>query len=504
MTLTNNIIAGNTSGVSNGMPVGDVANGSPGSISTTGVNFIGDIRGSGLAAGPTILTGNPLLAPLADNGGPTKTMALLPGSPAIDAAPVIPGLDTDQRGFSRNRDGDSIAGAQPDIGAYEAQVGPGFVVPGLSDNNKVAAVTTAADESDPNGPLGTGISLREALRDVAPGGGIVFDDALSGQSLSTNSELVVGKSVIIDASSLGAEWTVSGSNAHRVFRISPGVTAGIRRLRIADGLQTGTTLADYGAGLFIEGTVTLTKCSLTGNSAAVGGGAFVASGGASLTLERCRVFGNTAGFGGGIENRGSLVAGSSYFAGNSTTQDGGAIRNNTGTSTLESCTLSDNSAQASGGAIFNMAGSATSLTHCTITRNSNGNTGGGIRNDGTLTLTNSIVAGNIPVGPSEGIFNAATLNAVGANIVRAIFNGGTINGTGNISATDPLLVPLVFGPLPMAFGLGAGSPAIDAAVGSTASTDQRGFYRPVDGDSNARPSRTSARMRCSSARSPTW
>jgi hypothetical protein len=47
---------------------------------------------------------DPLLAPLAANGGPTQTLALLPGSPAIDAGDtglVPPGLTTDQRGFAR-------------------------------------------------------------------------------------------------------------------------------------------------------------------------------------------------------------------------------------------------------------------------------------------------------------------------------------------------------------------------------------------------------------------
>ena len=39
-------------------------------------------------------------------------------------------------------------------------------------------VTTAADENDPNGTLGSGISLREALRDAPDGAGIVFDPAI--------------------------------------------------------------------------------------------------------------------------------------------------------------------------------------------------------------------------------------------------------------------------------------------------------------------------------------
>ncbi|HMP41870.1 MAG TPA: family 16 glycosylhydrolase [Roseiflexaceae bacterium] len=61
-----------------------------------------------------IISGDAGLAPLADNGGPTQTHALLPGSPAIDAAPAATAPATDQRGVSRPQ------GGAPDIGAYEA------------------------------------------------------------------------------------------------------------------------------------------------------------------------------------------------------------------------------------------------------------------------------------------------------------------------------------------------------------------------------------------------
>jgi CSLREA domain-containing protein len=57
---------------------------------------------------------DPQLGPLQDNGGPTPTHALLPGSPAIDAADPTKCPPTDQRGISRPQ------GAACDIGAFEA------------------------------------------------------------------------------------------------------------------------------------------------------------------------------------------------------------------------------------------------------------------------------------------------------------------------------------------------------------------------------------------------
>ena len=108
VTLNNTIVANSPSG-------GDVA----GASLLGSHNLIEDGSG-GLADS---LTGDPKLGPLADNGGPTLTMALLPGSPAIDAGdsglvtnPPFPGPPfTDQRGFAR------ISGAAVDIGAFEVQ-----------------------------------------------------------------------------------------------------------------------------------------------------------------------------------------------------------------------------------------------------------------------------------------------------------------------------------------------------------------------------------------------
>jgi hypothetical protein len=60
---------------------------------------------------------DPLLGPLADNGGPTLTHALLPGSPAIDAGNNAYATDWDQRGPGYPR----IVNGVIDIGAFEVQ-----------------------------------------------------------------------------------------------------------------------------------------------------------------------------------------------------------------------------------------------------------------------------------------------------------------------------------------------------------------------------------------------
>jgi len=61
----------------------------------------------------TVIFADPLLGALLDRGGPTHTMSLLPGSPAIDAGSDTKRPVRDQRGYERN--------GTCDIGAFEVQ-----------------------------------------------------------------------------------------------------------------------------------------------------------------------------------------------------------------------------------------------------------------------------------------------------------------------------------------------------------------------------------------------
>ena len=82
-----------------------------------------DELGGGTISG-TPLTADPMLGPLQNNGGPTQTMALLPGSPAVDAGDSF-GISTDQRGDPRPVDFSGVPNAAggdgADIGAFELQ-----------------------------------------------------------------------------------------------------------------------------------------------------------------------------------------------------------------------------------------------------------------------------------------------------------------------------------------------------------------------------------------------
>jgi hypothetical protein len=113
--LTNSLVAKNTA------PTGpDVL----GEFSTARFSLIGDGTGSNIMNTDGNQVGNvspnsspidPRLGPLANNGGPTRTHALLLGSPAIDAASTPDCPPTDQRGVLRPQ------GAACDIGSFERE-----------------------------------------------------------------------------------------------------------------------------------------------------------------------------------------------------------------------------------------------------------------------------------------------------------------------------------------------------------------------------------------------
>ena len=120
-TLTNSIVAGNSA--SSNVEFVCTAQ-SNGASSVTADHSL--IEGSYACTGGGTFTGSnnilgqdPRLGPLAHYGGPTQTLALLPGSPAIDAGQNSTCASIDQRGQGRPYDGDQNGSAICDMGAFE-------------------------------------------------------------------------------------------------------------------------------------------------------------------------------------------------------------------------------------------------------------------------------------------------------------------------------------------------------------------------------------------------
>jgi len=203
-TFVNTVIADNAA--PQGRP--DVFTFTPGAISAS-FSLIENPDGQAVSGGPNIFNQDPKLGALGDNGGPTPTMPLLDGSPALDAG-LSASLATDQRGAPRPFDlaglGPAAGGDNADIGASERNLCGKTIV------NRIG--TSCADQltgtPGADGILGlggkdvlTGLAGADSLcggtgKDKLKGGGgkdVLFgeagNDKLRGQA--GNDKLVGGK-----------------------------------------------------------------------------------------------------------------------------------------------------------------------------------------------------------------------------------------------------------------------------------------------------------------------
>jgi hypothetical protein len=462
--LHNTLIAGNFRGAS-GTTRDDVS----GRLDPGGdYNLIGDGTGmTGLSNGVNgNLVGNavtpidPLLGPLMDNGGPTRTHALLPGSPAVDAGNNAYATPFDQRGAGFPR----VLYGAIDIGAFELARGP------------LLTVTTTLDVHS-EGLL----NLREAvaLANTDAGRGqsdtVVFDPSLGSATIT----LSAGPLQLSGASATATEIidgngriTVSGADASRVFQIDAGVRAELDGLTITQGRAT-----DAGGGIANFGTLTVRYSALARNAAGSDGGGIVNQG--VLVVSNSTLFGNAAARdGGGIVNQGVLVVSNSTLFGNAAARDGGGLWAGPalGPCTLTNVTLSANRADTGG----------------------SGGSGGGLFAEpaaaGRPVLHNTLIAGNFQgaTGTTRDDVNGAldpggdySLIGDGSGMT-GLGDGSNGNQVGSADAPiDPRLGPLQDngGPTPT-MALLPDSPALDAGNNSYATpTDQRGpgFPRVLDG-----------------------
>ena len=289
-------------------------------------------------------------------------------------------------------------------------------------------------------------SLRQALANANDGD--IIDFAVTGTIGLTSGELLVDKSITI--SGPGPDnLAVDGNAKSRVFHIDSITTVAISGLTITDGNASGQV--PDGGGIYNDhGTLTLSDCALSNNSAFRNGGGIDNDGdlgSARLTINSCVINGNLTGNdGGGICNDGtagsaSLEVSDSVLSDNSGAY-GGAILNDArqqGTALLQvsDSILSSNFGEY-GGAIFTIADlgnkkTTLALSNCTVSGNSADSIAGGIYNqNSTLTLSSCTVSGNSTQGYGGGLYSAGFGNATLQNSTisgnsAVSFGGGIVN-----------------------------------------------------------------------------
>jgi CSLREA domain-containing protein len=489
LTVHNSIIAGNTDGSNPAYARLDCS----GSLSSAGYNLIGNATGCTITGNTTgNITGvNAALGPLQDNGGPTFTHALFSISPAIDAGNPAGctdenggSLDTDQRGFARN--------GVCDMGAYE------FNAIGAPTPSPIPPinVNTTTDELNSDGDC----SLREAVvaanTDTAvdacsAGGGADIINLPAGTYLLTRpgneDEASLGDlDITQDLTLIGSgplQTTIDGNSIDRVFHILQNAAVQISGITITNG---NSGLAAGGNILVYTGSLTLFR---TRTMFGTGGyGIYSTPLATGVTIRDSRIEANT---GGGlfVGMNSSAWVSSSTISGNisdPTTRGGGV--NNEGTLTIVNSTISGNSSVNDGGGISNSG--TLHLDNVTISNNTtdmdgNGHgDGGGVYSVSTSTMTarNTIIAGNLDLSPVDLSPDCAGwLTSESYNLVENDA-GCTITGTtaGNIIGASAQLEPLQNNGGPsFTHALLPGSPAIDAG-NPAGCTDQNGTLLATD------------------------
>lgn len=309
--------------------------------------------------------------------------------------------------------------------------------------------------------------------------GINEDNAATGDLDITDTLHITGKGV--------AQTSIDGNRLDRVFDIpDPATRVTIEHLTITNGNLPPLLIAVHkgGGGIRNRGSLTLRNDELAGNR--VNGSAEGDAGGGVLNESNCALVNSTvrdnhAATGGGIYNGpgGTLAVFSSTINSNISLFGGGLI--NEGTATIRNVTISGNltgtGAPPYGGGIYNTA--ALEILQSTITGNVSRGAGGGLSNLGSIRMTNTIIAGNT----GTNCLLTQPIVSLGSNFDDD--NSCLLDTPSDIINIDPGLDPLqAHGGPTLTHGLLISSPAVDrgqdlALIGIT--TDQRGVKRP-DGD----------------------
>jgi Calx-beta domain-containing protein/Big-like domain-containing protein/uncharacterized protein DUF4214 len=220
--IKNSIVALNTN--SDGNP--DLS----GSFTTQGHNLIGVNNGTGFTPGTNNPNGdlvgtsaspiNPLLGTLSNYGGSMMTIALLPGSPAIDAGDncivlaagsggcLTTPLTTDQRGFGRQ------VNSTVDIGAFESR---GFSITSTSGTPQSATISGRFNSS-------LVATVSSAFAEPVAGGRLKFTAPTSGASATFADSGTNTVTVTLDGGGAGNSTPVNANNHAGSYQVSAGAS----------------------------------------------------------------------------------------------------------------------------------------------------------------------------------------------------------------------------------------------------------------------------------------
>ncbi|MFO0967889.1 MAG: choice-of-anchor L domain-containing protein [Gemmataceae bacterium] len=542
VTLTNTLLAQNAAADYWGNPVNAASSNNLIQVES-GSGLSDGVGGNIIGVGVTFVGLDP--NGLQGHGGPTPTIALLPGSQAINAGTSSSGVviipSTDQRGLSR--------AAGTDIGAFESH---GFTIGVTGGDGQTATVNHAFAQA-----LAVKVTANDSLEPVQ-GGQVTFTAPVGGASAiltGTPATIAADGSASVTAMANGVvgPYAVSAggagiatpasfalSNASEgelpslVVTTTEDVVANDGQTSLREAIAyaetlTGPQIVDATG---VAGTINLNSAlpALTGEITIAGPGAvslFVdashvtggvsawsVSSGATITISGLTIQGGVATDGGGIYNSGTLALHSMVITGNRASHFGGGIYN-AGSLTIENSLIATNDALSSGqgGGIQNAGAASLTITNSTVTGNRASFYGGGISSGGALTIINATIAANQVTGGYGGGISASQTFTLLNSIVAGNTGGSpdiscglaiavnysliqSTSGNGNfapgsshyITGVSPLLASLANNGGPtQTMALRFGSPAINAGTTGVGvpGVDQRGTTRDATPDMGA-------------------
>ena len=291
-----------------------------------------------------------------------------------------------------------------------------FLLTGINALAATRVVTKLADTND--GVCNNDCSLREAIAAAANGDKIYFQAALSGTITLNilNGSLLIGKNITINGSD---HVSVSGGGGDlpklRVFVIKGGATVTMNNMEIKNGegeILDPDIETHFGAGIYVNNsTLYLNDSYIHHNEAHNGGGIAVRNSGI-LKVKNTQIDSNTARVGGGILCvQSTLEITDSLITKNQSNGSAGGVGASSCNLTMTNTTVSQNTSKVDntfmgygGGLSLQGSDGLYKITNSSIIYNQ-GNTGGGIYNEGKLYLINSTVSGNGVLSNGGGVYN---------------------------------------------------------------------------------------------------
>jgi hypothetical protein len=304
------------------------------------------------------------------------------------------------------------------------------------------------------GVVGTGTPAsctETALNAALVGGGtITFNCGAAPHTILSSSAKSITLDTTLDGGSL---ITLDGQDGDRLFEVSSGAVLTLRNIVLAHGFATGDGGAIYNgsSGADIPGSVILENSTIRDSIAGASGGAIVSTG--PLTITNSLLEGNSALNGGALYPR---------FGGATTTIINSTLRYNTAADatngwggamliwdgasvTIEGGEIYSNTARVGGG-IYNHAAAVPSMVElkpdAVVRENmASGGSGGGIYNQGVITLTGTLLKDNRATS-GGGLYHdgpKATLMGVTLQGNSALAGGGLYINSGEARLTDVTL-----------------------------------------------------------------